>query len=494
MTYSIDTLLIDGRRVPAESGEVLTVVNPATGEVFATAPSASRRDAVAAITAARRAFEEGRWPRLSSAERGRLLKRLALAMDRRREELIDLVIKESGFPRAVADRVHLQSSIDFLCDLSDRLLPGLAFTTPLNPHTGISMTGRPQTTQGMVVKEPIGVAALITPFNAAVPLTVHKLGWALAAGCTTVVRPSPYTPLQVLFLADLIEEAGFPPGVVNIITGDLDAGLEMTTHPDVDIISFTGSDAVGRRIMAQAAPTLKKVVLELGGKSANIVFADADLDRAALEVMGNIVSNAGQGCLLLTRTLVEEPVHDELLSKVVALLSTVTVGDPADPATVMGPLISARERDRVEAMIHRGVAEGATLAYGGGRPAGLGRGFFLEPTLFTDVDNSMSIAQQEFFGPVNTVIGFKDDAEAVRIANDSDFGLNAGIFTQDFERAYATAARIRSGTVNINASWGTNPDAPFGGYKQSGLGREGGAYGIAEFLEEKFVSWPVGRL
>ncbi|MEU4332846.1 aldehyde dehydrogenase family protein [Nonomuraea dietziae] len=494
MTYSIDTLLIDGLRVPSDNGDVLTVVNPATGEAFATAPSASRRDTAAAVAAARRAFEQGPWPRLSPAERGDLLRRLGQAMDRRREELIDLVVKEGGFARAVADRVHLQSSVDFLADLSGRLLPALAFRTPLNPHAGISMTGRPQTTQGMVVREPVGVASLITPFNAALPLTVHKLGWALAAGCTTVVKPSPETPLQVLFLADLIEEAGFPAGVVNIITGDLAASVEMTTNPGVDIVSFTGSDAVGRKIMAQAAPTLKKVVLELGGKSANIVFADADLDRAALEVMGNIVSNAGQGCLLLTRTLVEESVHDELVGKVISLLKTVTVGDPADPATVMGPLISAGARDRVEKMIRQGVAEGATLAYGGGRPAGLERGFFLEPTLFTDVDNSMSIARTEFFGPVNTVIRFRDDTEAVRIANDSDFGLNAGIFTQDFERAYAVAAQIRSGMVNINASWGINPDAPFGGYKQSGIGREGGAYGIAEFLEEKFVSWPVGRL
>jgi acyl-CoA reductase-like NAD-dependent aldehyde dehydrogenase len=493
VTYSVENLFIDGRWVPASGDEQLTVVNPATGEAFATAPVASRRDTGVAVAAARRAFSDGPWPRMSTAERARLLRRLAEAMDQQRGRLIELVVKEAGFPLAVADRVHVQSSIDFLFDLADRLLPRFASSTPLNPHAGVSITGQPQTTQGVVVKEPIGVASLITPFNAAVPLTVHKLGWALAAGCTTVVKPSPHTPLQVMALADLVDEAGFPPGVVNIITGDLAASMEMTSNPDVDIVSFTGSAGVGRKIMAQAAPTLKKVVLELGGKSANLIFADADLDQAALEVVGNIVANAGQGCLLLTRTLVEEAVHDELVSKVTALLPGVTVGDPSAPTTVMGPLISAGERNRVESMIGQAVSEGAALAYGGGRPTGLDRGYYLEPTLLTEVDNAMTIARQEVFGPVNTVIRVKDEDEAVRVANDSDYGLNAGVFTRNFERAYAVARQIRSGMVNINASWGINPDAPFGGYKQSGIGREGGAYGIAEFLEQKFISWPVGR-
>lgn len=488
----LERLFIDNQWVPA--AELLPVVNPATGQSFATVPSASKEDAALAVAAARRAFDEGPWPYTTPRQRADLLRRLAQAMHARREEFVDLVVRESGFPRPLAEMVHVQSAIDFLYDVADRLLPAMVFTTPLNPHVGISITGQPQTTQGVVAREPIGVAALLTPFNAAVPLTVHKLASALAAGCTTVIKPSPHTSRQVLLIAELVEEAGFPPGVVNIITGDVAAGVELTSNPGVDIVSFTGSDAVGRTIAAQASATLKKVVLELGGKSANIVFADADLDRAALEVVGNTVTNAGQGCLLLTRTLVDARVHDELVAKVIPMLAAVTIGDPADPATAMGPLISAAERGRVEAMIRQGQTEGAVLAYGGNRPPGLDQGFYLEPTLFTGVKNSMTIAQREFFGPVNVVIPFSGDDEAVQIANDSDYGLNAGIFTSDFTRAHAVARRIRSGMVNINASWGINPDAPFGGYKHSGLGREGGAYGIAEFLEHKYISWPVGAI
>ncbi|MGW0809999.1 aldehyde dehydrogenase family protein [Nonomuraea sp. NPDC002799] len=483
-------LFINNQWVPAQ--EMMPVINPATGQPFGTVPSASRGDAARAVAAARQAFDNGPWPHTTPRHRAELLRRLGQAMHGRRDEFVDLVVRESGFPRPLAEAVHVQSAIDFLYDVADRLLPSMAFTTPLNPHAASSMTGQPQTTQGVVAREAIGVAALLTPFNAAVPLTVHKLASALAAGCTTVIKPSPHTSLQVLLIAELVEEAGFPPGVVNIIAGDVAAGVELTSNPGVDIVSFTGSDTVGRTIAAQASATLKKVVLELGGKSANIVFADADLDRAALEVVGNTVTNAGQGCLLLTRTLVDARVHDELVAKVIPMLAAVTIGDPADPATAMGPLISAAERERVEAMIRQGQAEGAVLAYGGNRPPGLSQGFYLEPALFTGVENSMTIAQREFFGPVNVVIPFSGDDEAVQIANDSDYGLNAGIFTRDFARAHAVARRIRSGIVNINASWGVNPDAPFGGYKHSGLGREGGAYGIAEFLEHKYISWPVG--
>jgi acyl-CoA reductase-like NAD-dependent aldehyde dehydrogenase len=364
----------------------------------------------------------------------------------------------------------------------------------VNPHFGVSLTGQPQATQGVIVREPIGVASIITAFNAAIPFAIHKMSWALAAGCTTVIKPSPYTPLEAIILGELIAEADFPPGAINIITGDLEASIEMTTNSGVDIISFTGSDEVGSKIMAQAAPTLKKVVLELGGKSANIIFEDADLDRAALEVVSNIIANNGQGCLLLTRTLVHESIQDELVAKVIAMLPHMKVGDPADADTMVGPLIGELQLKRVEDMVRQGIQEGAKIAYGGKRPADLSKGYYFEPTLFVQVDNRMSIAQNEFFGPVGVVIPFKDEADAVRIANDSVYGLSAGIFTQDITKAYRVAKQIRSGNVNINSSWGINPDAPFGGYKRSGAGREGGAYGISEFLEYKFISWPTGKI
>ncbi|MEV4128916.1 aldehyde dehydrogenase family protein [Nocardia sp. NPDC049707] len=507
MPYSFDKLFIDGRWVDSRGdssadaardsagtadGGALEVLNPATGLTFATAPMGTRADAAAAVLAARRAFDEGPWGRTTPRDRAAYLLRLAEAIEARRERLTDLVVREGGFPIAFADRVHLQTSIDTLRDVAERVLPGFAFQQPLNPHFGMAMTGATQATQGIVAREPIGVASLIVPFNAPFALAVHKLAWALAAGCTTVVKPSPYTPLQVLTLGELIDEAGFPPGVVNIVTGKDDVAIELTTHSAVDIVSFTGSDIVGRKVMAQASGTLKKTVLELGGKSAGIVFADADLDLAAVEVVGNMIGNCGQGCLLLTRTLVEDRVHDELVDKVLTLLPSVAIGDPADPSSTLGPLIRDTERLRVEHMIRQGEAEGAKIAWGGRRPAGLDQGFFLEPTLFVEVDNTMSVARKEFFGPVGAIIPFHGADEAVSLANDSDFGLNAGVFTADFGRALAVARRIRSGNVNINSSFGFNPDAPFGGYKQSGLGREGGSYGIAEFLEEKFISWPVG--
>jgi betaine-aldehyde dehydrogenase len=492
MTFTRDHLFIGGRWVEPEGGATMPVINPATGKVIGSAPVASAKDTASAVAAARQAFDEGPWGRTTPRQRGEYIRRLGEALERRRAGIAALIVAEAGILAPMADAVELGSPVEWCFDTADRLLPEFPFREPVNPYVGPTISSLANFSQGEVLREPAGVASLITPFNGPMFVSFLKLVPALAAGCTIVLKPSPYTPLSVLAIGDLVQEAGFPPGVVNVITGETDASIEMTTNPGVDIISFTGSDAVGRLVLAQAAPDLKRVVLELGGKNANIVFADADPDRVALEVVANTTFNAGQGCMLLTRTLVQQPVHDEVVAKVVALLGQVTVGDPADPAVSMGPVIRDSARTRIEAMISAAQADGATLAYGGGRPGYLPNGYFLNPALFTGVDNSMAIARTEVFGPVQVVIPFNDEDDAVRIANDSPYGLNGAVFTADAERAYRVAGRVRTGRMNINNSFIANPDAPIGGYKHSGMGREGGPFGITEFTNAKGVTYNAG--
>lgn len=480
-------LFIDGAWVPGEFGATAPVINPATEETIGLAPVASRADVAKAITAARNAFDDGPWPRMSPRERSVVLCRMADVMDKRVDELVRMNIAESGGTRVGAETFQIGFPIAHFRDLAERVMIQFPMERPMPPHVGGTLG------QGVIRREPWGVASLISAYNFPFFLNLMKLGPALAAGCTTILKPAPTTPFEAFILGEIAEEAGLPNGVLNIVAGDVDAGLELSTNPMVDIVSFTGSDAVGRKVFEQAASTVKKVVLELGGKSANIVCDDADLTKVVGSVVRDIVLHAGQGCAFLTRTLVHRSRRNELIELVTDALKKIKVGDPASPDTVMGPVGSAAQRTKVEQLIAAGIDEGATLAIGGGRPEGLDKGFFVEPTLFVDVENSMTIAQREFFGPVGVVITFDDDDEAIRIANDSDYGLAGGVWSKDPVRAYELAKRIRTGTVTVNGGGGgMSPHGAFGGYKQSGLGRERGDAGLDEFLQTKTITWPVG--
>ncbi|MGH3556350.1 MAG: aldehyde dehydrogenase family protein [Mycobacterium sp.] len=480
-------LFIDGVWTAGESNSAVEVVNPATEAVIGTVAQATTKDVARAVESARVAFDEGPWPCMTARQRSAVLLRMADILDRRRAELIELNIREAGSVRILAETLQVGIPLDHFRDTADRVLTTFPFEQPMLPTLGQGIG------QGVVLKEPAGVAALISAYNFPLFLNLFKVAPALAAGCTAVLKPAPTTPLEACVVAEIAEEAGLPPGVLNVVTGDVEAGRELTTNPMVDLVSFTGSDAVGRIIANQASSTVKKVILELGGKSANIVCDDADLSKVLPSVVQNIVTHAGQGCALLTRTLVHRSRYDELVDMTAAALSHITVGDPKDGTTMMGPLISAAQREKVEALIARGVTDGAEIAVGGGRPAGLDIGFFVEPTLLIGVGNDMAVAQREFFGPVGVLIPFDDDAEAVRLANASDYGLAGGVWAHNPARAYEIARRIRAGHISVNGGGGNlSPHGPFGGYKRSGLGREWGAFGLEEFLESKTVHWPVG--
>ncbi|NEA67226.1 aldehyde dehydrogenase family protein [Streptomyces sp. SID12488] len=485
--YSFSSqLYIDGRYTDGDSKASLVVRNPATEELIAEVPQSSLTDVRRAVAAARRAFDEGPWPRLKPDERAAVLLRMAEEMERRLPDLVAVNIAEAGSVRPLAESLQTRVPVAHLRDMAERVMPTFAWERPMQPTVapGIGIS------QGVLRREAFGVCALISAYNFPFFLSMMKVIPALAAGCTAVLKPAPATPLESLLIGDFADAAGLPPGVLNIVTGDIEAGRELTTHPMVDLVSFTGSDTVGRTVYAQASASLKKVVLELGGKSASIVRADADLDGAVRSALAGITTHAGQGCSLLTRTLVHESVHDELVARLSEGLGAVRVGDPADPATTMGPLISEAQRDKVEKLIRVGEEEGARIVHGGKRPAGLDRGYFVEPTLFTGVDNGMTVARTEFFGPVGVVIPFASDEEAVRIANDSPYGLAGAVWSADTVAAHEIASRVRAGGVTINGgSAGVNPRAAFGGYKQSGLGREWGEFGLDEYLQTKTVSW-----
>lgn len=483
-----ESLFIDGAWRPSHQGETRSVVNPATAEVIGQVPEGDAKDADAAIAAARRAFDDGPWPRMDRRERAARMTRFLEVLIDHRGDLRSLVMQEAGSLRQVADAYHLDLAFARFEQAIDLARSGLDTTTPLSVGPGI---GGKVLGGTAVLREPVGVVAAITPFNFPLSLNLVKLGPALAAGNTAILKPAPLTPLEGLVLGAAAAEADLPPGVLNVVTGDRQAGEALVVDGRVDMVSFTGSDATGSAVMALASGTLKRLVLELGGKSALIVRADADVAAAAENGFRSFTTHAGQGCSLLTRHVVHRAVADEFVGHLRQRAMATVVGDPLDPATTMGPLISGAQRTRVGGLVEVGAAEGGTVAVGGRaleRP-----GYYYEPTVITDVDQDMRVAQEEIFGPVAVVISFDTDDEAVRIANNSRFGLSGAIYSRDVGTAYEMARRLRTGQVRINGG-GTAPDldAPMMGRKASGMGAEYGLAGLLEFTQLKSVGFRAG--
>jgi aldehyde dehydrogenase (NAD+) len=474
-------MLINGKLVGAESS--YPSVNPATGEVLGYAPDASAADAEAAIAAARRAFDETTWS-TDVAFRARCLEQLHAALTAHKEELRDLTVADVGAPRQITYGAQLDEPIEIV-DYYAKLLPTFDFTEDLGLREFMGSQHR-----RWVEYEPVGVVAAIIGYNYPTQLALAKLPPALAAGCTVVLKAAPQTPLITLALAELIGcETEIPPGVVNIISSSqASVGEVLTTSPDVDAVTFTGSTATGRRIMAAAASTIKRVFLELGGKSALVVLDDADLQGPAMVAAFAGCSHAGQGCAITTRIVVPRARQDEFVQLAAAMLGQVTYGDPTDDKNYMGPLITSQQREKVHGIVTRAVESGATLVTGGSPVDG--PGYFYQPTLLANVDPDSEVAQEELFGPVIAVIPHDGDDDAVAIANNSIYGLSGGVYSADEERALKVARRIRTGTLGINGGAWFGPDTPFGGYKQSGVGREMGRAGLQEFLESKTLAVP----
>ena len=479
-------LYIDGKWSDA-SGGTYDVVNPATEAVVARAPNATRADLERAVRAARRAFDEGPWPRSTPTERARVIERLIAALDKRRERLRELLITTAGAAH-VEHGIQLDMPFELLANYA-RLARSYHFEEMLPVTVSQSPMGT-QVNNSMAYHQPVGVCGLIPTWNFPLFVTVNKLGPALATGCTMVVKPSPYQPLIDLVVAEAIEECDLPPGVFNVVTGDSpELGAALVDSPAVDKISFTGSAVVGKRIMAAAAPTLKRVHLELGGKSVGLLLDDVDLSQVVPYASSPAFFHAGQGCAMCTRFLVPKAKHDAAVEGFASFVgSFISIGDPVDPTVMLGPVIRAERREKIEEYIAAGKAEGAVLATGGGRPAHLPKGYFLEPTVFGNVRNDMRIAREEIFGPVLSVLPYDDLDQAIRIANDSTYGLGGAIYGNDVAQALAVAKRLRTGSVNINNALNL-ANLPFGGFKESGIGREGGRWGIDEYTELQAIAW-----
>ena len=478
-------LLIDGTLTEAAGGATYDNINPATEEVIGPVADASPADMERAIGAARRAFDETTWA-TDRAFRKACLEQLRDALGKHREELRGQIVAEVGTPIGLTYAVQQDSCIDDMQYDID-LIDSYPWEERLGTHEFFGMQS-----DRLVVREPIGVTGLITPWNFPFMLNLSKLAPALAAGCAVVLKPAPDTPYSATWIGKMVaEETDIPAGVLNVVTSaDPGAvGEVLTGSPAVDMISFTGSTAVGKRIAVRGAETLKRVFLELGGKSANIVLDDADFP-AALGSAGMVCMHSGQGCAITTRMLLPRSRYDEGIELVKASFESFPYGDPTDIANMAGPLINARQRERVLGYIEKGKEEGARCIVGGGPATQFEKGYFVQPTLFVDVDPNATIAREEIFGPVLVVIPYEDDDDAVRIANDSRYGLSGSVTSVSLARAMAVARRIRTGTVSVNGGLWFGPDSPFGGYKESGQGREHGVQGFEEYLETKTIGLP----
>jgi betaine-aldehyde dehydrogenase len=474
-----DSFYIGGTWVPAAGTATLDVISPATEEAIGRVPVATEADMDAAVAAARAAFDHGPWPRLAPAERAEMMAKVSAGLQVRMDDLAKLISSENGAPYTFSIMAQV-----------------LAATMVLDTYVGIAQTYdfeevRPGMLGPAVVrKAPIGVSAGIIPWNVPLFIIMLKLAPAMAAGATMVLKPAPETPLDAYVLAEVLEEVGVPAGVVNIVPAGREVGEYLVRHPGVDKVSFTGSTAAGRKIGAICGEQLKRVTLELGGKSAAIILDDADMEAVLPQLIPAALMNNGQACVAQTRILAPKARYGEIRDALAEAVANYKVGDPLDPETECGPLVAERQRERVEGYIAKGKAEGATLVVGGGRPAGFDRGFYVEPTLFADVDNSMTIAQEEIFGPVLSLIAYDGEADAVTIANDSEYGLSGSVWTAEPQRGLDLARHVRTGTYQVN-QLSMEFGSPFGGFKNSGLGRELGPEGMEAYIELQTVAMPM---
>jgi acyl-CoA reductase-like NAD-dependent aldehyde dehydrogenase len=464
-----DKLYIDGAWVPSTGKATLEVFDSNTEDVIGTIPDGTPEDVEKAVAAASAAF--GEWSNVSHEERSKLLARVAEGLAARTDEIAETISKEVGMPLSLSKIVQVGLPTGVFADMAKNV-------TEFQWETEVG--------NSLVVREPVGVVGAITPWNYPLYQIALKVAPALAAGCTVVLKPSEVAPLNALALADVLDDVGFPAGVFNLVTGiGSVVGEAIASHPKVDMVSFTGSTRAGKRVMALGAETVKKIALELGGKSANIILEDADLDAAIPAGMFACYMNSGQTCSALTRMLVPRSRLAEVEEKAKAAAEGYAPGDSLAATTLLGPLASAVQRDRVRGYIEKGISEGAKLITGGAEaPEGLEKGYFVRPTVFSEVTSDMTIAQEEIFGPVLSILPYDTEEEAIAIANDSIYGLSGGVWSSDKAHAEQVARKIRTGQVDINGG-AFNPVAPFGGYKQSGVGRERGEYGFEEFLEVK---------